>query len=398
VFWAPVIVLGRILAEVGSPPPDVDDDKLLLIKRHDVVIGCTAGDAGTIGDAAIDADPGDGGIDDGGIDDAGVPDAGTTDAGACETIPGDAITMIVQPHVTIGADGSRFAVLLVTPQRPVLELQSHVFEPLAAITAPITHINRIEVPDQSLGRVCESWGGGGGCGGGDWGGGGGGDHPPPLGDASLGDGAIIEETLGPYQFVRAQPTSSQELAGWLDQLGYEYMPADLDAVAPYIALGYHVVAIRVSTDTTMTTNLVPVALTWPGSELRVPAALGRGNPYPSVFTVYIAAERKYVLPGAKIRFAKPTNSSGTTYLTRNELLLDQNQPVSSDPIAVHLDDYYVQESNVVDEYVHVPVEVPCDDEDEGGGCCTNCNAHAHTRFDWGVLALAVVFMLRRRRR
>jgi hypothetical protein len=178
------------------------------------------------------------------------------------------------------------------------------------------------------------------------------------------------------------------------------MTADLDAVAPYIALGYHVVALRVSADTTMNANLLPVALTWSGSELRVPAALGRGtSTFAGVLTVYVAAERKYVLPGAKIRFASYTNALGTTYLTRNEITLDQNQPVTSDPIAVHIDDQTVQEVNVVKEIVYVPVEVPCDDEeDDAGGCCNNCNTRSRTRFDWGLLALAVVFVLRRRRR
>jgi hypothetical protein len=218
VIWAPVIVLGRILAEPGSVTPDVDDDKLLLIKRQDVVIGCTGGDAG-IGDAGMDAMPDatpDAAAPDAGTTDAGVSDAGIPDAAVCEMIPGDAVTMIVQPHVSISSDGSRFAVLLVTPQRPLVEIKSNVFEPLAAITAPVTRTERVEVPDRRAGTVCESWGGGGGGCGGDWGGGGGGGGgytPPPIGDASLGDGAVIEETLGPYQFVRAQPTRKSSRAG-----------------------------------------------------------------------------------------------------------------------------------------------------------------------------------------
>jgi hypothetical protein len=395
--WAILVVLGRILAEPDVAPPEVNDSVMLLIKRQGVTIGCT-GDAGVIGDAAtdafmdapIDAVP-DSGIADAGIDDGGVPDAGVTDAGTCEMIPGDAVTMIVQPHVSITADGTRFAVLLVTPQRPLVEVKSHVFEPLAAVTAPVTQTKVVEVEDKSLGSVCAGCGGdgGGGCGGdfGDdsW------YDPPPLGDASLGDGGIIEEMVGPYQFVRAQPTSSQELAGWLDQLGYAYMPADLDAVAPYIALGYHVVAMRIASDAGMSGSLMPVALTWPGSELRVPAALGRGASGPGLFTVYISAEGKYELPGATIRFAKYT---GAQFLTRNELVLDQSKPAENDPIAVRTDGTEVQEVNVVTKYVHVPVEVPCDN----GGCCSDCNARPQARIDWGVLAIAVLVVLRRRRR
>lgn len=401
------IVLGRVLVEPDVAPPEVEDAQLLLVKRQNVTIGCT-GDGGTGGDAAIDAPSGDGGIADAGVPDGGVPDGGVADggvaddggvpdAGACEMIPGDAITMIVQPHVSISADGTRFAVLLVTPARPLVEIKSNVFEQLAYVTAPKTQTNRVEVPDQSLGTRCESIDlGGGGCGGGGsysddppW-------DPPGISDAGLGDGRVIEETIGPYQFVRAQPTSPQELGGWLDQLGYAYMQDDLDAVAPYITLGYHVVAIRVAADT-MSGTLVPIALTWPGSELRVPAALGRGWPYPGALTVYIAADRKYVLPSSTLRYAGFTNAAGTSYLTRNEITIDQNKPVELDPIAVHNDDQPFQEVKVVTEYVHVPVEVPCD-EDEGGGCCSECNAKPRARLDYGVLALAVLVVLLRRRR
>lgn len=399
--WAILIVLGRILAEPDAALPDVDDDVVLLVKRQNVTIGCT-GDGGVIGDAAIDdaiddaavdAAP-DGGAADAGIDDGGVPDAGT-DGGVCEMIPGDAVTMIVQPRVSVSADGTRFAVLLVTPQRPLVEVKSHVFEPLAAVSAPVTQVKRVEVPDKSLGTQCAPLYSGGGCGGGDWGDDGSGYDPPPIGDARLGDGAIVEETVGPYQFVRAQPASAQELATWLDQLGYAYMQADLDAVAPYIALGYHVVAMRIASDT-MTGSLMPVALTWPGSELRVPVALGRSGPASfGTLTVYIAAEAKYVFTGGTVRFANLTGSGEAAFLTRNEIAIDQNQPATSDPIAIHNDDQPVQEVNVVTEYVHVPVEVPCD---EDGGCCNDCNTRSRTRFDWGVLAIAVMFLLRRRRR
>ncbi len=408
-FWLATVVIGRILAEPSSPPPDVADEALLLIKRHDVVIGCTPGDAGVMDDAATDADldaaidatpdgPTDAGVDDGGLDDGGLADAGMPDAGSCTMIPGDAITMIVQPHVSTSADGTRFAVLLVTPARPVIELKSHVFEPLEELTAPLIQTETVEVPDESLGTQCADveacgGGGGGGCGG-DWGGGSW--TPPGLGDADLGDGGLVEETLGPYQLVRAQPSDTAELAGWLDQLGYAYMPEDLDAVAPYIELGYHVVAIRVAFEGAETIRLMPIALTWPGSELRIPAALGRATGVPpGRLTVYIAGEQKYVLPGADVPYAGYTNYADMTFLTRNEILLDQNQPPSADPVAIHPDNLSYHEVKVVTEYVHVPVEVEC--SDDGGGCCNDCNAQPRTRLDLGVLVVAIALTLRRRR-
>lgn len=410
-LWASVVVIGRILAESGSPPPDVHDPALLLIKRTDVVVGCTPGDGGMGGDAAVDA--GDAGPPDAGLDaglpDAGPMDAGVTDApsdgampdaGTCTMIPGDAVTMIVQPNVATSVDGTRFAVLLVTPARPIVELQPGIFDELATLTAPIIERRTVEVPDPAYGTECAGWEySGGGCGGG---GGGGGDNPswtpPPIRDAALGDGAVIEETIGPYQFIRAQPTDTGQLAGWLDGLGYAYMQGDLDAVAPYIELGYHVVAIRVALDAPQNANLTPVALTWPGSELRVPAALGHVTGVgPGLLTVYVAADQKYVLPFAKVRYAKPTGMTGMTFLTRNEIMLDQSKPVSEDPIAIHVDNLSFQEIETVTEEKRVPVKVDCSD-DEGGGCCRDCSARSGTRYDLGLVVVAAALVLRRRRR
>lgn len=397
-FWATAVVIGRILAESGSPPPEVEDQALLFIKRQDVTVGCTPGDAGPSDDAAIDA-PGDadtGDANDGGLADAGVDDAGVPDAGTCTSIH-DAITMVVQPHVSTTADGTRFAILLVTPERPVVELSANVFHDLAVATAPRVEIETIEVPDKSLGTKCATYSVG--CGGGyshsvdagtTW-------YPPSFGDAGLGDGGLVEETIGPYQFVRTQPTSSSELATWLDELGYAYMPADLDAVAPYIALGWHVVAIRVSLDHPQTAAMTSVALTWQGTEIRVPAALGRGAVSPGTLTVYVAADGRYDFAAANVSFAGYTSDYSVSYLTRSELTLDQNAPPTKDPIASGTyGDYWPV--TVIKQEVHVPVTVECD---RGGFCrngCGECNAKPQTRFDLLSIVLAIGFVLRRRRR
>jgi len=413
VIWLSAVVIGRILAASGSPPPDVSDPALLLIKRHNAVVGCTPDDGGVSGDAAvdsaivtgdagtddagtdatidaaIDAGPSDAGVGDGGIGDADVPDAST-----CTMIPGDAVTMIVQPHVATGLDGTRFAVLLVTPARPIVELQGDVFSNLARVTAPLIDTEIVEVEDPAMGQVCSGCGSSNsdGCGGdyGDdtwW-------TPPGVGDAGLGDGGLVEEMLGPYQFVRAQPADSMQLAQWLDQLGYTYMQDDLDAVAPYISLGYHVVAIRVSLDKPLRAAMTPIALTWPGSELRVPASLGRGAVTTGPLTVYIAAEGRYELPGASVPFARFTGGGDAPFLTRNEIVLNQNRPIANDPIATHVADDVFQEVKVVTKYVHVPVSVMCEDR----GCCQDCNARPRTRVDLVTVVFAVGYVLRRRRR
>jgi hypothetical protein len=394
--WLTLIVLGRILAEPNSPPPDVDDEAVLLIKRQDVTIGCTPQDASVLGDAAYDAAP----SADAGAADAGASDAGTPDGGTCESIPGDAVTMIVQPHVTTSLDGTRFAVVLVTPQQPIVELAGDVFTGLAQATAPVQEIHTVEVPDSSLGTRCASYYSGGGCGGGyDYGGGGATWDPPAVTDARLGDGAVVSETIGPYQFVRAQPTSTSELARWLDLLGYAYMQTDLDAVAPYVALGYHVVAIRVAVAKPLVAPMIPIALTWAGSELRVPAALGHGAVAPGPLTVYVAADGRYEFANGRVRFAGRTSAmTGTeTYVTRSEIMLDQNQAPAFDPIAFRVLDGNLREIETVTQEVHVPVRVDCS-RDDSGGCCSDCSARPRTRYDILSIVAALAFVLRRPRR
>lgn len=418
--WLTAVVIGRVLAEPGLPAPDVTDDALLLVERYDARVGCTTGDGGVGGDAGLDAMLGDAatpdaGIGDAGTDDGGIGDGGIGDGGSdggigdgCTMIPGDAVTMIVQPHVTTTTDGTRFAVLLVTPARPIIELTSNPFVDLARETAVKTVIQTREIPDEKLGTRCIQYGGG--CGnwgtsvdaGASW-------TPPGFGDGGLGDGGLLEETIGPYQVVRAQPSSSPELASWLDQLGYEYMQEDVDAVAPYIALGYHVVAIRVAVAEPGSMPLTPIALTWAGTEMRVPAALGRGALTPGKLTVFVAAQSRYYVPGARLRFAGWTSGSSCGwlgwcsnepkwYLTRNEIDLDQNQPPEKDPIATYYYGADLQETNVIIEEVRVPVSVHCDEGcDDGGGCCGDCSARKSPRLDLMTIVVVVGYVLRRRR-
>lgn len=79
--WLTAVVIGRVLAEPGLPPPDVSDDAVLLIQRRDAIVECPTGDAGVGGDAAVDAPLADGGFD------APPPDAAITDAGTTPDAP-----------------------------------------------------------------------------------------------------------------------------------------------------------------------------------------------------------------------------------------------------------------------------------------------------------------------
>lgn len=386
------LVLARVIAETGSPAPTLDDGGVLLIKRHDVVIG-DACDPG-MQDAGVDASPD--AADDAGPADAGVGDAGMPDAG-CETIAGDAVTLMMQPRFSrVTTSGARFALLLVTPARPIIETKpSTVFEDLASVTAPEVRIHETKVPDPALGTRCGPSGGGGGCGFSaaepdpSW-------TPPGLGDAGLGDtdGGFTVDTVGPYQVVRAQPADTAELASWLTSLSYLTLPSDLDAVAPYITRGYTVVAIRVAVDGTPSGQLTPIALTWPGAELKLPVALGSST---VASTVYIAAPGRYELPGASVPFAWRTSFGEEGFLTRNEVVLDGNGNPDDDPIAVRVaGDPIVRPSR--DEYVekHVPVQ-DCGEADIGCGC-GQCNARRPVRGDWVIVAGVVALTLRPKRR
>ncbi|HTL35464.1 MAG TPA: DUF2330 domain-containing protein [Kofleriaceae bacterium] len=407
--WLSLIVLGRILAQSGFEPPRVSDDAVVLIRRANVTVGCPGdagiSDGGMIGDASVgDAAVADAGTADGGLGDAGLGDAGVPDASTCETILGPAITMIVQPHVASDSDG-RFAVLYVTPSRPIVELAApEVFSQLALVTAPRTEIKTVEIEDPAEGTYCsngcgggarESSDSGGGCGGGDYGPSW---TPPGTGDGDLGDGGVVTETVGPYEVLRAQPTSTSELAGWLDQLGYAYAPADLDAVAPYIGIGYHVVALRITLKKPTEAPLVPIALTWAGNELRLPAAAGRGAPGPGPLTVYIATTARYQFPGATVHYAGyASTATDAPFVTRQEVTVDPNLPMEQDPIANISYEGDVQEVNTVTHEVHVPAGVYCED-DQDSGCCDTAAARSRTRYDMLSIVAALAFVLRRPRR
>ena len=386
------LILARVIAEAGSPAPNLDDGDVLVIKRQHVQIGpgCpTSGDAGVDAgdDGGVDAGPADAGVGDAGVDDGGMPDAG------CETIDGDAVTLMVQPRFSQVITGARFAVLMVTPSRPILEASSaYVFDELATVTAPQVVEHVTEIQDKTMGSRCDT----GGCSQAppdndpSW-------TPPTLGDGGVGDsdGGYTVDTVGPYQILRAQPTTTAELETWLSDLHYLTLPADIAAVAPYIERGYTVVAVRVPLVTTTEHDLTPIALTWAGNELRLPVALGTpagGTPHET--TVYIAGPGRYELPGAAVTFAYRTNYGPEGFLTKNVVVLDSNGDPDTDPVAVPVPDTLVRETDDVYTTRHVPVS----DCGLDFGCgCGECNAQRPVRGDW-MLVMGVVFLTMRRKR
>lgn len=397
------LVIARVIAESGAPMPALHDDSVLMIKRTNVVVGDGChGDPGRR-DAGVDAGtdaPTTDAPDDAGPSDAGVPDAmndgGTPDAG-CTVIPGDAITLVVQPRFMTHPQGMRFALLFVTPSRPIVETKSsYLFEELATVTAPKIEVHTRVVEDPYLGKECGSTGCGApseqessGCEASpSW-------NPPSLGDGGLGDGGLVVETIGPYEVLRAEPADAAELATWLTGLNYRYDQADLDAVAPYIALDYTVIAVRVAVEQPTTTTFAPIALTYPGSELRLPVAFGTAASNVAM-TVYVAGDGRYDLPGAHVPFADRTGWGASGFLTRNELVLDSDGVPADDPVAQRdLHDTYARETIIDEKILHVPVN-DCGDEI---GCCGNCSTGRHrVRPDMIAVVLACGFVLRRKRR
>lgn len=399
---AVTLVLARVIAESGAttPMPRVEDDGVLLVKRHDVF--------GDHCDPGLDAGVGDGGVDapdapepDAGPSDAGVGDGGMPDADAgCEMIAGDAVTLTVQPRFSQLTTGTRFALLMVTPSRPLVQVEDpSVFRRLAEVTATQVIVHETKVEDPTMGKQCGSTSG---CGASyeprpeppTY-------NPPGLTDAGLGDpdAGYTVDVVGPYEILRAQPQDTAELQSWLGGLGYLTLPADVQAIAPYITRGYTVVAIRVKVEGLTDGHLMPVSLTWAGTELTLPVALGSpAGGGPRETTVYVAADGRYELPGAAVPFAYPTGFGLQGFLTKNIVVLDDaSTNPDDDPVATSSQGGILLDTR--DEYV--TTKVPVDDcGDLSFGCgCRNCSASRPPPGDWliGPPIIALVLLRKRRR-
>jgi hypothetical protein len=394
----PASAVVRLLAQSDAPgekPVLGNGQDVLFIRRSNVVIGCPTPPDGP---PAPDADPDapDAGPPDAAPPDAGPPDAGpspdagpTPDAGDCGDNPVSAVTMVVQPRFSITTTGARFAVLLVTPSDPLVEVEDPwLFAQLTDLTATQVEYEKVEVEDPALGERC--FDSGSGCGALDldsdpyW-------DPPDIDP----DQTQPIVTVGPYEVARSTPATTDELRAWLDGLGYLYLPEDIDAVAPYLPVGHTVLAVRVISEDAFNGGLEPLALTWAGNQMRVPIGLGAGEG-PRSITVYIAAEGRYDLPNADVSYASYTNwSSDASFLTRNELVIDESTPVVSDPIAERIlgDPTYI-DTIVIPMMVRVPVT---DCGDWSIGCCDLRGRTAPTP-TFFLVAFTILAITRRRPR
>ncbi len=401
-----VLAPGRIVVEQASARPVLDADQAVLyVKRFNAMVGDCAVDGGLVLDSGSDPDSGSD-LDSGSAPDSGSdPDAGPApDAGPgdCSVIRGDAVTMVVQPRFTTGANGTRFALLLATPAPPLYSVESpDIFDELDAVTAARLEHVRVEVEDPELGTACQPMGCAGGtgepqgCGAYEpapvW-------TPPAPPGGNFGDGGVEVIPIGEYEIVRLYVADRAGLAAWLDNLGYAYTVEDLDAIEPYIARGDIITAVRVSVAGASDGVLRPLALTWAGAEFQVPLALVRPPPgTATAMTVYISADGRYQLPSASVPFAARTSWNEPSFLTRNDIVIAPDRTIATDPRATRiLDDPEEIPVETVEDIVRVPVRVECDSE---LGCCSDCNSgRGRVRWDAIFVAAASLLVLRRRRR
>ena len=337
--------------------------------------------------------------------DAGSEPTDPIEPQACELIE-DAVTMVVQPRFRIGDDGSSFALLMVTPSQPEISLERiTLFNELAERTRPIVEVDQVTIEDPALGYQCRDAAFNTtevGCGGGTI------SRPRPEFDPVDPPGWTDPETdtveaIGPYEVARLSAITGDELATSLADLGYEVADGDIDAIVPYLDIGYVAIAVRVQVDGALVGGLRPISLTYPGTEMRLPLGLSRQEqPAETHIALYVSAEDRYDFPGATISYAGRQNND-ESFLTRATLSAQLNQDLSGDPIAFASpgNDPYQEVVTVTQE-----TRIPSSDCPDGGndqndeGFCFCQQGSLRNSGDGILLGLTLFFLwgLSRRRR
>lgn len=399
----PVLAICREVTETDSSAPAIDpEQEVLFVQRSNWPVGSDCSQPPDADAGAEDAGTSDAGADAG----AEGPDAGTPDAGPppCATLYGDAITMVVQPRFYAGEGGSHFALLMVTPSAPVVELAaSDIFDRLRAATAPIVTTKTVYIEDSRLGYQCDDpKSGGGGCNSSY-------SEQPPWQDPGEqtdarppGDGSELQ-TVGPYDVATLAATNTEDLASWLDLNGFAYNTDDLQAVSPYLLLGWRVIAVRVHQDEAVDAGaLQPLSFTYPGTEMRLPLGISRqpgGGQL--VLSVYVAADGRYDVPEANVPYAKPSALGGGSFLTRNDLFADLSRGADRDPVATRVSgDPTFHQENIKTTEIRIPSsQCPSSrDDDPVCGCRTGGPRGTAETLGLLLMAGACVLLLRRRRR
>ncbi len=389
----PAAAVERLFNAAGAEAPAMDDAReVLFVARYDVEIGQTCGGGG--GDA--------------GVPDAGVP--GASDAG-CEPVYGDAISMFLQPRFSTGPDGARFALLVVTPGPAAVRTEpSDTFTELAALTATEVLVEEVVIEDPALGTACGARACGeasstdsSGCGGYDP------DWRPPDDDPELpgGDAGVAPEMIGSYEVVRLPATDAAGVAAWLDAFGYVYQQADLDAVAPYLAAGWSITALRVAVASSPDGDdgaLEPLSFTWAGSEIRLPLGLLPGGAEETRLTTYVYAIERRDWALGEVEYAWRVAFVGDGFLTKTEMVVGPSSGPDDDPVATVVPgDPMVRDTRTVVKEIRVPVDDCGSDgaamDDDSGGCCRFAGRRGLGReLNFVLLGAATLLAVRRRRR
>src|SRR5262249_12104084 len=76
---------------------------------------------------------------------------------------------------------------------------------------------------------------------------------------------------GPYDYEEVPPLDRGVIGAWLEERGFHGFADEVEAIAPYVKAGYHVVAFRLRPD--VPPPFDSIALTYEASELRFPIGL-----------------------------------------------------------------------------------------------------------------------------
>lgn len=206
-----------------------------------------------------------------------------------------------------------------------------VFEELARITAP-----RIEYRDSWWPTF-------------DWLGG----FAAAEGDASGAPGSDVsvrgQQRIGPFAVTRLAADDPAALTNWLAGSGFP-QPPDLERnIAPYVADGWEIVAIRLVPDAEgqqLTGNLQPLRLSFTSENVVYPMRLSRSAKVPQAVDLYLLAEHRmdpFAVPVAgeqpTLEFAGPVAAESVSYALRPYLESgtyltrwsnDLNEPASID--------------------------------------------------------------------
>jgi hypothetical protein len=166
----------------------------------------------------------------------------------------------IEMHTQIAYEGpaDKFAWLVPVPEVPELFLSTE---------ALFTFLDRNTAPIFNLTQICDC------CG---FPGAGGGVDTDFAADSGFGGEppvtVIATATVGPYETVTLQATSSQVLLDWLNNNQY-YIPGDVGPfLDPYVAAGSYIVALRLQKDRSIG-ELAPIGLTYAGTTPTIPLTM-----------------------------------------------------------------------------------------------------------------------------